>query len=225
MYATSGVSSILRVRPEHLLNKSFYFCIAEGCLQDAVRCLESAKSNDSIAYLRFWFRNPLLEERNRAGSRDAVHSSDDDEDEGGIRLQRHDQAPAYADEAMDTNRSRSYTGETDASNSQDIHNSKSTSGNSTDVSGNADDAIFDSPTTTRSSSSSLTPVEDMPIYTEPMEIEAVVSCTSDGLVVILRRARPSVTQLFGSQAPVDLGHSLFASPWAMFLQARPGLRP
>lgn len=208
MYATSGVSSILRVRPEDLLNKSFYFCIAQGCLQDAVRCLERAKSNDSIAYLRFWFRNPLLEERNRAGSREAVHSSDDDEeDEGGVRLQRPDQAPVYTDQAMDTKRSRSCTGDTDAS--------ASTSGNSTDLGGNADDGIFDPPTTTRSSSSSLTPVEDMAIYTEPIEVEAVVSCTSDGLVVILRRARPSVAQLFGSEAPADFGHSVFVSPWAM----------
>ena len=32
------------------------------CLRDAVRCLEGAKANDSIAYLRFWFHNPLLDE-------------------------------------------------------------------------------------------------------------------------------------------------------------------
>lgn len=31
-------------------------------MRDAVRCLESAKANDSIAYLRLWFRNPLLDE-------------------------------------------------------------------------------------------------------------------------------------------------------------------
>ena len=218
MYATSGVLSILRVRPEQLLNKSFYFCIAEGCLQDAVRCLESAKSNDSIAYLRFWFRNPLLEERNRDASRDAVHSSDEDEDEGGVRLQRPDQAPAYSDEPMNTTRCRSRTDGTDTSSSQDrdtSHQSRSTSGNSTDLSGNADDAIFDPPTTARSSRSSLTPVEDTPIYAEPIEVEAVVSCTSDGLVVILRRARPSVAQLFGPEPPPDLENSLFASPWAM----------
>jgi len=86
MYATDGVSSILGVRSDQLVNKSFYFCIAEDCLQDAVRCLESAKSNDSIAYLRFWFRNPLLEERNRAASRDETQSSGEDEDDGGVRL-------------------------------------------------------------------------------------------------------------------------------------------
>jgi hypothetical protein len=217
MYATSGVSSILGIRPEHLTNKSFYFCIAENCLQDAVRCLESAKSNDSIAYLRFWFRNPLLEEQNRAAFRDDAHSSDEDEDEGGVRLHRPDQAPAYGEEPMDTTRSRSQTDETEASPSHpgEVNKSRSTSGNSTDLGGNADDAIFDQPTSTRSSSTSLTPVEDMPLDTEPIEVEAVVSCTSDGLVVIVRRARPSVAQCFGPEQPVNFENSLFATPWAL----------
>lgn len=218
MYATSGVSSILGVRAERLINKSFYFCIAENCLQDAVRCLESAKSNDSIAYLRFWFRNPLVEERNRATFRDETHSSDEDEDEGGVRLHRPDLAPAYGDEFMNATRTRSHTDESDASASgpgADLTKSRSTSGNSTDLGGNADDIIFDQPPSMRSSSSSLTPIEDQPLFVEPIEVEAVVSCTSDGLVVIVRRARPSVAQRFTPEQPADFENSLFASPWAL----------
>ena len=228
MYATDSVSSILGVRADRLLNKSFYFCIAEDCLQDAIRCLESAKSNDSIAYLRFWFRNPLLEERNRAAARDHSQSSDEDEDEGGVRLQRPDQAPAYGDTPMDTARPRSHTDETDESMSLstgEVTKSRSTSGNSTDLGAHAPDAIFDEPTTTRSSTSSLTPMEDIPLYVDPVEVEAVVSCTSDGLVVIVRRARPSLApQFYGPEPAVDFENSLFATPWAM-PASEPGAPP
>jgi hypothetical protein len=227
MYATNSVSSILRVQPDQLINKSFYFCIAENCLQDAVRCLESAKSNDSIAYLRFWFRNPLLQERDRAASGNEAQSSDEDEDEGGVRLQRPEQAPAYSTQPTETARHRTYPDETEASDPltiDDVSKSRSTSGNSTDLGGNANDAIFDGPTTARSSTSSLTPVEDMPVDVEPIEVEAVVSCTSDGLVVIIRRARPSAPHFFDPEQPLNFENSFFASPWAMHA-GEPGSPP
>lgn len=216
MYATNGVSSILGVRADQLINKSFYFCIAEDCLQDAVRCLERAKSNDSIAYLRFWFRNPLLEERNRAANNNETLSSDEDEDEGGVPLQRPDQTSAYGGQPMET--FRSHTDEIEVSTSHaidEVNKSRSASGNSTDLGAIAGAAIFDQPTTARSSTSSLTPVEDLPLYLDPIEVEAVVSCTSDGLVVIIRRARPSVAQFYGSPTPIDFENGLFATPWAM----------
>lgn len=221
MYATDGVASILGVRADQLINKSFYFCIAEDCLQDAVRCLESAKSNDSIAYLRFWYRNPLAEERNLATARDGTQSSeeDEDEDDGGVRLQRPDQAPAYVVPPVNATRPGIHTDETDAIDASillainEVNKSRSTSGNSTDLGGNTNDAIFDH-STIRSSTSSLTTVDDMPLYLDPTEVEAVVSCTSDGLVVIIRRARPSIPQFSDPEQPADFGNGLFASPWA-----------
>ncbi|KAJ6088743.1 hypothetical protein N7486_010004 [Penicillium sp. IBT 16267x] len=105
MYATSGVSEILGLGPSQLISKSFFYCIQERCLRDAVRCLESAKANDSIAYLRFWFRNPMQDDNPEMAQRGLVAFSD-------------------------------------------------------------------------------------PI--PPLELEAVVSCTSDGLVVILRRSRAPI---------------------------------
>src|SRR6202035_2650967 len=62
MYATNAVTSILGITPEQFDGKSFYECIQENCLADAIRCLESAKANDSIAYLRFWHRDPRRQE-------------------------------------------------------------------------------------------------------------------------------------------------------------------
>ncbi|KAJ5485262.1 hypothetical protein N7539_005250 [Penicillium diatomitis] len=120
MYATSGVTEILGLQPHQLVSKSFFYCIQERCLRDAVRCLESAKANDSIAYLRFWFRNPLLDE-------------DVDMDTGG-----------HADPASGTNN---------------------------EFSARAG---------------------------PPIELEAVVSCTSDGLVPV----------------PV-YSNGIFAAPWAL----------
>ncbi|KAJ5753655.1 uncharacterized protein N7511_007808 [Penicillium nucicola] len=131
MYATSGVSEILGLSPNALISQSFYYCIQEECLGDAVRCLEGAKRNDSIAYLRFWFRNPLQD----------VHGS-------GLGLEAAGAVP-------------------------------------------------------------------------PIELEAVVSCTSDGLVVILRRARapipvaPAVPAVPAVPEPAPVyTNGIFAAPWA-----------
>jgi hypothetical protein len=62
MFATNGVTEMLGIEPQRLVSKSFYFCMQEDSLQDAVRCLERAKANNSIAYLRFWYRDPLQDE-------------------------------------------------------------------------------------------------------------------------------------------------------------------
>lgn len=74
MFATDAVASILGLRSDQVHGKSFYECIAENCLLDAIKCLESAKANDSIAYLRFWYRDPRREED--------FENEEDDGDEG-----------------------------------------------------------------------------------------------------------------------------------------------
>ncbi|KAJ5112509.1 hypothetical protein N7532_000554 [Penicillium argentinense] len=135
MYATTGVEEILGLSPHQLVSKSFFYCIQEHCLRDAVLCLESAKANDSVAYLRFWFRNPL----------------------------------------------------------QDIdmpgNEGFASAGGRTDPSGNPLPSV---------------------------ELEAVASCTSDGLVVILRRARAPIPTAALPPQPVPVYSSgLFAAPWAL----------
>ena len=81
MFATNAVASILGVTPDLVQDKSFWECISENCVADAINCLESAKANDSIAYLRFWSRDPRREE-------DFEHDSDeeDDDDDDGIDI-------------------------------------------------------------------------------------------------------------------------------------------
>ncbi|KAI9761098.1 MAG: hypothetical protein M4579_001250 [Chaenotheca gracillima] len=212
MYSTSALSTVLGVTADEAKGKSFYECIQENCLPEAIRCLESAKANDSIAYLRFWFRDPRQQEQGDHHMADAG-SSDEDED-GGVHLQATN-TPLTADET-------SY--QTSSYQSDDAApNSRSSSGDSSDLAGNSNEAIFGESKIPDSSASSL-PSSDgggsPPRYHgpqaphAPIEVEAVVSCTSDGLVVIIRRARPIIPAADPTGAPLEYTNGLFASPWA-----------
>lgn len=173
MFSTPAVASIVGIAPDELQHKSFYDCIAPSCLPDAIRCLEGAKANDSIAYLRFWFRNPRRDEDNGLQDGEALHttvsdetSSTSDESEGGAPI----------DDPM----------EVDMSSVSGTHRFRSPN--------------HRSPTRQRP-----------PPY---VELEAVVSCTSDGLVVILRKARPALPSFQPPEASVQHHSGLFAAPWA-----------
>ncbi|KIW66634.1 hypothetical protein PV04_05949 [Phialophora macrospora] len=246
MFATDSLATILGLEPADIIGKSFYYCIEENCLQDAVKALESAKANDSIAYLRFWFRNPLHED-----NRPHVESlGDEDEDEdGGVSLGTGTSSGARSSVSMTdastprqtedgaclfeastppavlnggpTNRQQT-SGQSDVQESFRSQNGRTVglpaenslarerlgSDNSADLEANAPDTIFDRPATQRSSSSGTPPEEPR------LEIEAVVSCSSDGLVVILRRARPLVPHTLGATEAPYYANGLFASPWA-----------
>ena len=236
MFATSGVSTILGLTPEQLMGKSFYYCIAENCLPEAVKCLESAKANDSIAYLRFWYRDPTQSSSRPPSELMRDASESEEEEEGGVRLgsverssvevqdpSQNDSRPslshANSSDAFppipDTNVEAHHMPASDVSPMDEnlglphADSTRSSSGRSTDLGGNANDAIFDPPAMLRSISS-YTPVEEDP----GVEIETVVSCTSDGLVVILRRARPLVPQALSETDTPYYQNGLFASPWA-----------
>ena len=241
MYATNGLEKLLGLSADELINKSFYYCIQENCLQEAVRCLESAKANDSIAYLRFWFRNPVLDDQQGGDDDESMGdaSSTDQDDDGGVDINSEmdmDSSDGAAITTGSDSTSRtsaephgaSTNGHYDQSNGHLDPNSRTTSGNSTDLDGNAVDQIFDTHSAPRSSTSSL-PMSDRGQSSNPrlrrpprapVELEAVVSCTSDGLVVILRGAKastpPVLTQphVSAHRAAHPYRNGLFASPWA-----------
>ena len=243
MYATNGLADVLGISAEELNGKSFYYCIQENCLQDAVRCLESAKANDSIAYLRFWFRDPRHEDEhdrqdeNMSDVQDGQdsHGSEEDEDDGGVHLHGHNYEDGNENALMSDSGSNSRSGgSVDHGNLQPPYNqsgnlnSRSSSGISSDLDGNANDAIFDQPAAAYSSTSSLPLSDRSDSRWNPrqqngrrpptqVELEAVVSCTSDGLVVVLRRARPffpPVVQPAQHRVQQTYTNGLFASPWA-----------
>lgn len=251
MYATDGLATILGLQPADVIGKSFYYCIEENCLQDAVKALESAKANDSIAYLRFWYRNPLQEDTR--SHVDSIGDEDEDEDGGvslgngvssgprstvsmedaasprrnedGARLS-NGRTPSATSEPLGTHAgmpseqqtlelteiAESLPTETENGLVPPMDDSSSThrssSDQSTDSGPNGRYSIFDRPENNRSSSS-VTPPEDPRI-----EVEAVVSCSSDGLVLILRRARPLVPHTLGATEAPYYANGLFASPWA-----------
>ncbi|KAI9875908.1 MAG: hypothetical protein M1830_007794 [Pleopsidium flavum] len=236
MYATNGLAEILGITADEMKGKSFYYCIEENCLQEAVKCLEGAKANDSIAYLRFWFRDPRRDDQpGEDDHMEDAHSSEEDEHDGGVRLNGHagdcSSEPALHSDTSDPHRHYSIGTNTDSegqatSDHQYSANtcSRTSSGNSTDLNGNAHDAIFDQPRTAQSSASSLSlpsPDQERPPghldsdrRQERIEVEAVVSCTSDGLVVVLRRARPLISQHVPQPTALPYANGLFASPWA-----------
>ena len=228
MYATNSLVDILGIPANELTGKSFYFCIQENCLGEAVKCLESAKANDSIAYLRFWFRDPRQNDRSNQDERMSdAHSSGDEDEAGGVHLSEtidHDGTEnAVASDSSYSMRSSVERDQSYMQNEQLDANSRSSSGNSTD-SRNHNDAIFDQPAGRPSRTSSVSTPEDSQvsggswsISASQIELEAVVSCTSDGLVVILRRAKPYIPQISGPALAGPMhpyANGIFASPWA-----------
>ncbi|KAL3428389.1 hypothetical protein PVAG01_01898 [Phlyctema vagabunda] len=215
LYATNAVSDILGVTPDQLRGKAFYECIQENCLPEAIRCLESAKANDSIAYLRFWYRNPrhaedLAQQDENMQDADAVHSSDSED--GGVVL-----------EGSVPPRDFSISGDDRMRHSSSVESHPPTQRTSSGDSSDADrpaETVFDGVQESRSSTSSVVmsprqrrsarPADRAP---EPFEIEAVISCTSDGLVVVLRRARPLVPEPHRGIAVPRYPNGLFAAPW------------
>lgn len=211
LYATDSVAALLGVTPEQIDGKSFYECIHENCHPDAIRVLESAKANDSIAYLRFWYRDPRRP--NEIENSPSPQSSDTDE-EGGVALNLTPMPGAYPSSDTDVR-----MGDDNTPIKKDVkqevkqeHNeydnnirrpgslstSRTNSERSDRLGLGSDASMFDGSRsqTSRSSASSVPSVNAQrrsngsPRNQQPIDaimVEAVVSCSSDGMVVILRR--------------------------------------
>ncbi|KAG8531676.1 uncharacterized protein KY384_003308 [Bacidia gigantensis] len=222
MFATNGLASLLGITNDQLIGKSFYYCIQENCLREGVKCLESAKANDSIAYLRFWFRDPRQEDFriNRDERISEDHSSGDDDD-GGVHLSEL-MSQDGSENAVTTGSSNSVRSSVERESRQPQPmepTSRTSSGNSTDSDANAQDRIFDRAEGQDSRTSSISvpdePRQSSSQVVNQVELEAVVSCTSDGLVVVLRKARPLVPNAISSESTAEpYRNGLFASPWA-----------
>ncbi|KAF9770409.1 hypothetical protein IL306_012063 [Fusarium sp. DS 682] len=276
MFATDAVASILGVPSDQVQHKSFYECIQENCLDDALKCIESAKANDSIAYLRFWSRDPRRpedfdeEESNvdEESTIDGVEINGRNDSEGPRRARNGTSNSPYPDQngsgsglmvpnqqrraesrrssdsegggvkldgAMDLD-SRSNSHQSSAEPSikvepdVDMHDgiaSNETSGESRTTSSNA----LGSSSRAAGYQTPLTPQSPQPVedngpqvrrsrsrparqLAPSVELEAVVSCTSDGLVVILRRARPQIPNVDPPHIPSTFDNGIFAAPWA-----------
>lgn len=234
MFATNAVASVLGLSSEQIKDKSFYRCIQERCLPDALKCLESAKANDSIAYLRFWSRDPREEDdfdNDDEGDDDVsmgeedVGSSTSDSESGGAALggqmdidSRENSNPEIKKEEED-HAMRLIPSTSGGSSGQ----GSALNGTSSSRSGNL--PVYETPLTHQSPASAAVEgqANHRPLHRRharqpipSVELEAVVSCTSDGLVVILRRARPLIPPAHPPLAmwPWEFENGLFAAPWA-----------
>jgi hypothetical protein len=221
MYATSGLRDVIGISAEEMQGRSFYYCIAENCLQDAVKCLENAKGNDSIAYLRFWFRDPRTDDNtppdeNSDDDMAGTETSDDQSTEGGVQLDARS-VTSPGSSASNAVRSGSSM-DVDASADENQPNSRTSSGDSTHVT-ETHEAIFGQNRDAQESTSSLETsprngASPQPQPIDPIELEAVISCTSDGLVVCLRKARPMIPHPTARPSRPAYTNGLFAAPWA-----------
>lgn len=211
MYATSGIEQVIGIPSEEMKGKSFYYCIQENCLEDAVRVLETAKGNDSIAYLRFHFRDPRVRPNRDAPSASEDEGTDEimtdvteDEDEGGVDVP---EGSANTPPGLTTHNSTSTSG-IDTDNPSTSNDEGRTSSNESGVLRAGDARVYAS--SQEPSSPSANGRENL------IELEAVVSCTSDGLVVCLRRARPMMPPSAHPQRPDQHAYAngIFAAPWA-----------
>ncbi|KAF8545032.1 hypothetical protein BDD12DRAFT_915076 [Trichophaea hybrida] len=178
MYATHTISDILGIQAQDAIGRSFYECISEDCLQDAVDALERAKENDSIAYLRFLWRDPRAA-RARSGSPGA----------------RPDSAPVSNDGAEASSNIDSVDGGVPLPD-----------GTLNDASVSERDSSEEDDPSPRRNSTPQSSVSGNAGADHVIEVEAVVSCTSDGLVVIVRKAHGT--------SPLSPERGIFASPWS-----------
>lgn len=240
MYATSALEEVIGIPASVMRGRSFYYCIAENCLQDSINCLENAKGNDSIAYLRFWFRDPRADDPTPAPDNDSddemTTEMSEDTSEGGVQLN----SSHGASSSSRSNVSTGMGSAVDSSDNMDVDqvdggagdpNSRTSSGDSGNEN-ESHEAIFGDSRESRSSASSLPSSPGTPRSTparatnDPIELEAVISCASDGLVVCLRKARPMIPHPTHRPSQPTHPNGVFAAPWATQpilppLEARP----
>lgn len=240
MFATNAISTILGLRPDEIKDMSFYECIQENCLEDAIRCLESAKANESIAYLRFWFRDPRVGEEEEEEEDDSEEEEEDDAE--GTTDSENGGAILYGAMDIDSSISPFEILDSDDYGGASAMPGPSTQGNSSlsdpgpsaAFSGHHRAQMYRTSGTSHGSGTAI-PVEDdrapgsrrnrRRAGPEPFELEAVVSCTSDGLVVVLRRARPPIPAPHPQLVPaLNYENGLFAAPWGQN-PIRPQLPP
>ncbi|KAJ8064206.1 hypothetical protein OCU04_006555 [Sclerotinia nivalis] len=158
MYSTDAIEKVLGISKEYIVGKSFYECIQQQCLTESIAAIESAKGNDSIAHLIFWCRDP-----------------------------RHPHEIEELNQALDD--VSDISGSEDESEGGAVgenFNSSSTPSTTRSITQPSRGGVIRRNNRQRSAGNPVTR-EVLTVF-QPIQLEAVISCTSDGLVVILRKA-------------------------------------
>ncbi|RVD80316.1 uncharacterized protein DFL_008218 [Arthrobotrys flagrans] len=207
LYASHASSSIFGITPTQLTGKSFFECIHEDCLQEAVDALERAKENDSIAYLRFRWRDPI----NNTGAEEAQRqpATVDRPLRRSRRISSKSKRKLDSDDRDEADGSSGRTSKRRAVGPQgeDASARRGESSRSGPLARDASPPVAEAPVGPVVGNG--TGPDTVATPATPREVEAVVSCTSDGLVVILRQARPLIPKPLH-----NVPNGIFASPWA-----------
>ncbi|KAF3921122.1 hypothetical protein ABW21_db0200420 [Orbilia brochopaga] len=215
LYVSHASQSIFGIAPQDLAGKSFFECIHPDCLQEAVDALERAKENDSIAYLRFQWRDPINPQDN-ASPPPPPQQQQPAQPAPERSLRRSQRISSQAKRKFDADDSAPQASSSAASNRPAKRRGAIPRGEDLSLpdAGPSRPASSAAPASSGEASSSRalevsasrqTPARRVRVT----EAEAVVSCTSDGLVVILRQARPLIPKPLH-----NVPSSMFASPWA-----------
>lgn len=209
MYATNTVSPILGVEPDELRGKSIYDCIAGNCWSDAIKCLENAKANDSIVYLRFWSRDPRVQVDERdVAMADQAHEALGDSLRSGMRpddtidTSTYDRLPNLIKREVTSSPPIEWPAAVDELDAQHILSVALSTQAQTSNTRNAQRPR------------ALLGQQDRRHTDGPTrELEAVVFCTSDGLVMVIRKARPPIPSLRTPTSPANSENGALAVPW------------
>ena len=183
-----------------------YEIVQANSIPEAVCCLEGVKANDSIAYLRFWRRVPCQDEVFHEELREASQRNDL-ENRGSV-------VPGYmhvnADNVVESGnlahpalmKSRNGEPSTSTALTRSLNRPRRLPGEGTALERDAAHAPLDQGRASHSLTPSFLapttlcrrrqPPRLLRIDDEPNEIEAMISCTSDGLVVVLRARRSAL---------------------------------
>ncbi|QVM09033.1 hypothetical protein D8B26_003701 [Coccidioides posadasii str. Silveira] len=165
VFATSNVAEILGVTPNQLVSRSFYAFVEECCLTQAARCLEESKMHDTIAYLRVRLRTMPAEYDDEPEVIEKV-----DELIGRNGYETEGGSPVYLPGTIIRDSDRNPCN----FRQHDLH-CKTCS--------------------TTSETAQSARESSWPGTSRHAEIEAVITCASDGIIVALRRARPLIPGL------------------------------
>lgn len=195
LYASSALNDLLGVELDNSVGISFYQCIQRECLEEAIQAIEHAKENDSIAYLRFIWRNPGED----PDGQNLIYGEGGDAAaiSGNTNGRARQQLPSASDSARSL---QSLLGYGNGSNSSYNGEGSSSNGGAAQAKLSGSDKF----------SSPLNSAPGPNVQPLALVVEAVVSCTSDGLVVVLRKARPIIP----SSGPLGPPTGQFVSPWS-----------
>ncbi|BFZ53814.1 hypothetical protein PYCC9005_000845 [Savitreella phatthalungensis] len=184
MYASQAAQEVLGIDPHAVVGKSFWECVDRPALDGCIDAIDRAKQNDSVAYMRFGWRNPFNPgSTSGAAQVDSPVDTPEDSHSGS-------DSPSVLSTVLSGGMSAVAAAAAAAAGTQtSAHSSRRA-------------ASTLSRSTREESTPSSTSREDVP----QLDVEGILSCSSDGLILVLRRASP-----FRTAAPST---GLFAVPWS-----------